>query len=136
MPEHVFASSSRDHHGRPTLTLRVVEHPDHTDLVARGEIDLDTAHLLSRCGTIAQRNHPQPLVLDLSAVTFFSAAGLRALLTLRRNANPHAPLRLLGASPTVRHVLDLVGLTDTFGGGAPEPRQPEPPERRNDAIPP
>lgn len=112
MSEPVFTSAACDEHGRPLLTLTIGGQAPHPVLAARGEVDISTADLLTECGLRELSTGPTSLVLDLSGVTFFSAAGLRALLALRDAAAQGTQLVLLDPSPSVRLVLELSGLAD------------------------
>lgn len=67
----------------------------------RGECDLASAEQIQRWLATFDGD---PLEVDLSDVTFFDAAALRALLAVRRR-NPH--LRIVNPSPAVLRVLDL-----------------------------
>jgi anti-anti-sigma factor len=66
-----------------------------------GEVDLDTAPELEFRLTKAG----EPVVLDLSGVTFFASAGVACLLSAQ--GKPH-----IVASPAVRKVLTLADLDD------------------------
>ncbi|MGN9806822.1 STAS domain-containing protein [Micromonospora sp. L31] len=58
---------------------------------------------------------PPVLVLDLSGVSFFSAAGISALLTVRRRAaSDGCALLVRNPSRITATVLGLVGLADEF----------------------
>jgi anti-anti-sigma factor len=50
------------------------------------------------------------LVLDVGEITFIDSSGLRALLHLSQQMNGSAPLVLSQVSPSVRRLLDVVGL--------------------------
>jgi anti-anti-sigma factor len=84
-----FALSLVD--GRPTI---------------RGECDFtNAAEIESWLDTFGRA----AIDVDLSGVTYFGAAALRALLAAaRRNPN----MRIVAPSPTVARVLDLTGLRD------------------------
>lgn len=90
-------------------------------LCAAGEMDMATADAL------VQRLRQLLLVadtvlLDLSAVTFFDATGVSALITGRAEAQAHgATLAITGASPVVRRVLGLVNLTELLHEPAVQP---------------
>jgi anti-anti-sigma factor len=74
-----------------------------------GELDMASADTL--------RNALQPvvqsnghLVLDVEDLTFIDSSGLRALVQLSAQMNGAAPLVLTQVSPSVRRLLDIVGL--------------------------
>jgi len=48
--------------------------------------------------------------LDVGEITFIDSSGLRALLHLSQQMNGSAPLVLSQVSPSVRRLLDVVGL--------------------------
>jgi len=48
--------------------------------------------------------------LDVGEITFIDSSGLRALLDLSQQMNGSAPLVLSQVSPSVRRLLDVVGL--------------------------
>jgi anti-anti-sigma factor len=50
------------------------------------------------------------LVLDVGEITFIDSSGLRALLQLSQQMNGAAPLVLSQVPPSVRRLLDVVGL--------------------------
>jgi anti-anti-sigma factor len=118
----LFVSAARDRDGRRLLSLRVRGDGGGTVVEADGEVDLGTADLLLQCCTRALHENPGPLVLDLSRITFFSAAGLRALMVLRRAAGGRLALR--APSPSVAFVLELTALTDEFAVVETEPEPP------------
>jgi anti-anti-sigma factor len=114
VPEPVFTSTARDGHGRALLTLELGGDEERPVIVAYGDIDLSTADLLTACGRQALAAGAKCLTLDLAAVTFFSAAGLHALMALRRSAQHPTQVVLRDPSPSVRRVLQLSGLSDAL----------------------
>ena len=70
----------------------------------RGECDLATASRIQPWLAIFDGH---PLDIDLSEVTFFDAAALRALLEMRQR-NPR--LRVINPSPSVQRIFEM---TDT-----------------------
>src|SRR5947207_12621466 len=72
----------------------------------RGECDLASAQQIERWLATFDGD---PLEVDLSGVTFFGAAALRALLNVRRR-NPH--LRIVRPSKVVLRVLELTDTVD------------------------
>lgn len=75
-----------------------------------GEIDLSTADQLRTALEEALSTDPT-IVVDMGGVTFFDAAGLRALLQVAASRNGAGPLPLVNAARVAR-VLALVGLSD------------------------
>lgn len=84
-------------------------------VVLTGELDRGTCgHLRGACRGLAAGAAPF-WVLDLAALEFCDAAGLRALAAVRRAAEDAGALVLIvGARPFLRRVLPLVGLGDVL----------------------
>ena len=89
----------------------VVEHIDGTVLVCPvGELDLATAPILERVLETLVAD-PPAIELDLSGITFVDCAGLRLIREALHRASPSSTrVRVSGARPTVRRVLELTGL--------------------------
>jgi anti-sigma B factor antagonist len=87
-------------------------------VAASGEIDLSTAPQLEQFLLDAippQRVPPPGLVLDLSGVEFFGAAGIAVLLRLQDSLEHlGGRLRLCNVSPIVTRVLTVTDLQDRF----------------------
>ena len=79
-------------------------------LVARGELDTDTARYLD---AVVDDLDGEPVVLDLAAVTFIDSSGIRALLRARQR---HRDLRIENPSPQAGKVLEMTGLTHVLFG--------------------
>jgi anti-anti-sigma factor len=81
---------------------------------ATGEVDLATAPLLSEQLELAEAVvvPPAPVILDLTAVTFFESAGVKVLLDHHsRCVERGTRLRVLG-SRAVTRVISLVGVDE------------------------
>jgi anti-anti-sigma factor len=89
----------------------VVEHIDGTVLVCPvGELDLATAPILERVLETLVAD-PPAIELDLSGITFVDCAGLRPIReALQRASHSLTRVRVSGARPMVRRVLELTGL--------------------------
>jgi anti-anti-sigma factor len=76
-----------------------------------GEIDAATAPALLR------RLEAEPVVrvLDMERVTFLDSSGLKVLTIANRSRDSDGPLMLRAPSASVRRLLDIAGLADTFG---------------------
>ena len=74
-----------------------------------GELDMATAETLrDALEPVVQANGR--LVLDVGEITFIDSSGLRALLQLSEQMNGSAPLVLSQVPPSVRRLLEVVGL--------------------------
>lgn len=87
----------------------VVEHVGNR-LVARGELDADTARYLDAA---VNELDGETVFLDLSAVTFIDSAGLRSLIRARQK---HRALRVVNPRPAAARVFEMTGLTNILLG--------------------
>jgi anti-anti-sigma factor len=78
-----------------------------------GEVDDSTAPALQAALARAIGDDPSRLELDLTDVTFFSCAGLTALLGARHAAGSR--LELIGAGRQVSRILQILNLDAAFG---------------------
>jgi len=78
-----------------------------------GEIDVNTAPILDTAICEALADRPSALVLDLSSVQFFSAAGLR-VLSHSKEVGGSTRLALVSSGGVVSTVIRLIGLDATF----------------------
>lgn len=94
----------------------VDEPRDQMVLLTEGEIDLATAPLLERALLAAVEGHSR-VCCDLTGVTFFSAAGLTALVTAHRRAADtgchFSVRRARGITQRILHLSGIGGLLDT-----------------------
>jgi anti-anti-sigma factor len=75
--------------------------------VVRGEVDAAVGDdLVEAVGTCGEG----PLLLDLSGVTFLDSSGIHALLRIAEAIGPDRCVVLHGERPSVKRVLDLVGI--------------------------
>jgi anti-anti-sigma factor len=72
--------------GQPALSLSLTSQGDTAVIAVAGEIDIDTAHLLTEIVDPVSADL-SCVVIDMANVTFFSAAGLNALLRARQTVN-------------------------------------------------
>ena len=91
-------------------------------VVVAGEIDVDNADRLARA-----LGDPDCDVVYLSRVTFFGAAGLRALLSAAQT-QPNGRLVLRSPSRAVARLLAVTGVAERFDtiGSRRAPSSPEP----------
>ncbi len=89
-----------------------------TVVVVRGEVDRETGPALLACLLGQLKPAGRALLVDLRAVTFLDAAGLRVLLTARQTARgAGVPLRFrCGDRRWVRRLLETTGLLDEVRG--------------------
>lgn len=86
-----------------------------TVITVHGEVDLHTGGILRGAVDSVLTGSPRVIVLDLSAVEFFSSAGLSTLVDLRRAAGlRRIALRLVAEGRAVLRPLDAVGLSEHF----------------------
>ena len=80
-----------------------------------GEVDLETASQLGDHALEALRDVSPHVVLDLAQVTFMDSTGLKVLLSIQRRTDLAAgSFAVVGATRTVRRILELTGLDQTF----------------------
>ena len=77
-----------------------------TVIKVAGEVDVATTDDFRRALAVCDGD-PVVRALDLSGVSFFSAAGVRCFVEADWSRRPHVDII---AAPTVRRVLDLCGL--------------------------
>ncbi|GAA3395795.1 anti-sigma factor antagonist [Cryptosporangium minutisporangium] len=93
------------------LSLTIRGHESVPVIEIRGELEERNAPRLPELvERVLQESAPRRVVLDLSGVTFMTAAGVRALLFARRAVESTAtPLVLCAPSPIARTVLRATG---------------------------
>jgi len=80
-----------------------------------GEVDLETASQLGDHALDALRDVSPHVLLDLIDVTFMDSTGLKVLLSIQRRADlGGGSFAVAGASRSVRKILTLTGLDQTF----------------------
>ncbi|GAA4702542.1 STAS domain-containing protein [Pseudonocardia yuanmonensis] len=101
--------------GDQALTVRV-EHLDRTTVVAiAGEIDLVTAAGLDETLQAELEAKPAVLVLDLTAVDFFTSVGLTTVALAQRGADERGvALRVVADSRRVLRPLQITGMDRTL----------------------
>ncbi|MGY0004377.1 STAS domain-containing protein [Micromonospora sp. I033] len=100
----------------PSLSLAHAREGPAMVVAVGGPLDMATADpLVDLVDRLVAGRPPAVLVLDLSGVTFFCAAGVNALLTIRgRVGSAGCTLVLRRPSRITVTVLDIVGLRDEF----------------------
>jgi anti-sigma B factor antagonist len=94
---------------------------EHVRVALRGEVDLQSeAPFVEKVDTLADQETSATILLDLTEVEFIDSSGVRALVrVLQRHGDR---LRVVAVSPPVRRVLDIAGLTASFGLEDPDAR--------------
>jgi anti-anti-sigma factor len=101
--------------GVPGLCVEVLGDTQTITIDVRGEVDIATVELLEAGFQHGLRKQPTQLSVILSEVSFFSAAGLHALLAARDEANARAvELVLRTPSNQVLTVLKLARVKELF----------------------
>jgi anti-anti-sigma factor len=88
-----------------------------------GELDMFTAPALEQAiADVLAGAGDAGIELDMTGVSFMDSTGLRALLAARQRADSAGcRLRLVGAAPSVRRVLELTRTTSLFEPHSPRP---------------
>ncbi len=79
-----------------------------------GEIDAATCETLaSVLGEVLERS-PAGLELEFTQVSFVDSSGLRTLVQAHQRLGERGPLRVSGATPNFRRLLEITGLDQLF----------------------
>jgi anti-sigma B factor antagonist len=107
---------SPDAERQPALSLELIRCGPATVIALNGDLDQDTTYLLvDLVECIAHEAVPPQLVVDMAEVTFFGAAGIRALVHVSDVVTAAAgEFRLGNPSHIVRRVLTAVALDEQF----------------------
>ncbi len=98
----------------PGIRIDVTSVEGATVVTVDGELDMATADHLVAAAAELPAGH-EPLVLDLSSVSFLDSSGIRALLEVSDHAADRGrPTGLLHPSAAVTRLLDLVDLRSRF----------------------
>ena len=91
--------------------------PGHVEMV--GEVDVSNASLVGSVldGVTPEDGH---VVVDLRALSFIDVTGAEQLVKVARRLRPSSRVRVGGAPPQLRTILQVVGWDDEmdFGGAA------------------
>lgn len=116
MPGEPAARGQSFSSGEPNLSVKAVRHGAAQVLHVKGEVDATSAWRIDLAVMVvlpAQIVHG-PIIVDLSDVTLFSAAGITALMTARNLCDGLADLRIVAASPPVMRLLEATALSGEF----------------------
>jgi anti-anti-sigma factor len=107
-----YSSAHSNPNGSGDVTF-AVKHRDHeVRLTVCGELDLAALDLVVRAVAYVLQPSVRVLLLDLDGVGFCDAAGVTALVKVRRaTVDAEVLLVLTGVGRQVRYVLDLVGIS-------------------------
>ncbi len=95
----------------PVLISRTTFDHDHAVIAVSGELDMSTAPDLSDALADVVDRHPRDLTVDLADLAFIDSTGLTVLVRASKQLRDHdATLRLASPTPSVRRVLEIVGL--------------------------
>lgn len=96
-----------------TLSIKTYSVDGATKLVVAGELDLATGEQLSRALEWIEATGEELVIVDLAAVSFVDASGLRTLVTARDSARMRgATLELRNPSPALRRLMRLARVDD------------------------
>jgi anti-sigma B factor antagonist len=99
------------------LSVRLISCGPPTVIEISGEIDLNTAHLITELVEHVARRGPTRVVLDMAGVSFFGADGLRALLHARTTVTAAGgQLSLRSPSHKTCRVLTITRTEHLFAG--------------------
>jgi anti-anti-sigma factor len=99
--------------GAANLSVTAVRYGAAQVLQVKGEVDATSAWRIDAAvmGMLPAQTVHGPVIIDLSGVTLFSAAGLTALLTARKLCDGLTDLRIVAASPPVMRLLEVTALS-------------------------
>jgi anti-anti-sigma factor len=101
--------------GTPIMSLGLANHRPITAITVCGELDGDTAPHLTGLVERVAIDHPRQVIIDMTNVSFFSAAGLTALL--RANdiiTGAGGRLLLRSPSPQTQRILAITATDHLF----------------------
>jgi len=93
------------------LRVDVQERDDHVLVIAAGEIDASTAHLVADAVTRALREGHPRVLLDFASVTFIDSTGLGVLVKSHRAAAAAGSVfAVVHPTPQTRKLIRVLGL--------------------------
>ena len=107
-----FSSSSAE----PNLSVTAARHGAAQVLQIKGEVDATSAWRIDSAvmGLLPAQIVHGPIIVDLSGVTLFSAAGITALVTARKLCDGLTGFRIVAASAPVMRLLEAAALFGEF----------------------
>jgi anti-anti-sigma factor len=110
----LFGSRVDESQGMPgTAPLKVLsaEHDGTVCVVAQGEIDLSSAHMVDEALSAAEATDARQIVLDIEGVEFIDSSGLRMLLHAHaRSQRDGNRLRITRGAPQAQRLFALVAV--------------------------
>lgn len=99
--------------GGPNLSVTAVRHGAAQVLQVKGEVDATSAWRIDSAvmDVLPAQIVHGPIIVDLSGVTLFSAAGITALVTARKLCDGLTDLRIVAASAPVMRLLEAAALS-------------------------
>jgi len=95
--------------------IEVNREPGHTALRVTGDLDLETAPQVLAAIEPHLAGGTEPLVLDLSRLTFIDSSGLSALIRVhQRTTDAGRGLAIVPPAPPVAKVLEITGLDEVL----------------------
>jgi anti-anti-sigma factor len=98
----------------PGLRIDLLTDARDSVLRLRGELDPDTARLLTTDAEQMVLGGRRHLVLDCAGVTFCDSFGLRAMLQLWNRVQPDGSVTIDRPSATLVRILEITGLIELF----------------------
>jgi anti-anti-sigma factor len=97
----------------PNLSVTAVRHGAAQILQVKGEVDATSAWRIDSAvmGVLPAQIVHGRIIVDLSGVTLFSAAGITALVTARKLCDGLTGLRIVAASAPVMRLLEAAALS-------------------------
>lgn len=108
-----FSPGPRDHlaiSADVAVSVVVVRRRRAVVVTVAGEVDTSTVSQVHQAVDAALREHPPLLVVDLSAVTFLSCAGISVLVAGHRQAGDITRMRVVAMTRSTLRPLQLTGL--------------------------
>ena len=100
----------------PNLSVTAVRHGSAQVLQVKGKVDATSAWRIDSAvmGLLPAQIVHGPIIVDLSGVTLFSAAGITALVTARKLCDGLTDVRIVAASAPVMRLLEAAALFGEF----------------------
>lgn len=95
------------------MTINEIRNGDSMTVVLEGRLDTLSSPDLDN---LLRKNYQSvtSLVVDCGKLDYISSAGLRVLLSARKNIAGKNSVRIVNASPLVKKVFEVTGLVDLF----------------------